>query len=214
MHIQCPNCNRRYVVNDAHFRDSPIRQVRCIGCEHVWTHKNVQPPLPTPLEEVTASPLFTSPPKRSWSTCMGWFIWILCVSALTSGYMIFHQELIRLWPPLSRLDTLMQNPGATKDLHVCELGHYIHLGPLGRELIITGVLENKGMKSMETPLLFMHVTLPETSESAAQSVSTIPLSDPLISPQGRIFFESFGIPLPPKGTRVSFSFEPPITTAP
>ncbi len=209
MYIVCPNCSRRYVVSDAIFLNKTFSKVRCVGCEHVWIHKNILPPPTefTPQLQVQPAIAPMVSKKRSWKIFFGWALWFVFVGGLLSGVMTYREQLVEWWPPFSRIEALIQGHQQAFHLRIHELGHYIHMGPTGRELIVTGVIENKTQITTQIPPLFVTVGIPHQDEASW----AVPLSEDVLAPGGRLFFESPSLPVLPKGAKVYFSFGAPFS---
>ena len=209
MYIVCPSCSRRYVVSDSDFLNATSSKVRCVGCEHVWTHKNILPPSTdsTPKLQVdpTMAPMIVK--TRSWKILFGWALWFALVGGLLAGGLTYRETLVECWPPISRIEALIQGHQEASHLRIHELGHYIHVGAAGRELIVTGVIENKTQVTTQIPPLFVTVGIPGQDETGW----AVPISEDVLAPGGRLFFESPSLPVLPKGTKVYLSFGAPFS---
>jgi hypothetical protein len=93
---------------------------------------------------------------------------------------------------------------APKPLQILELGHHIRLSPEGRQLIVTGVIENTTSQVLSLPTLHMKLEGPHVTSSIVQTVS---LEQDSLEPGERIFFECPGVPIPPHGTTVTLTFK-------
>ena len=221
MMITCPRCQSRYRVAGQDFLPTTPRKVRCAACQHVWVYaQEAQAPQPrhsiaplvtpptqkesTPSSPTAAIPLPPKPQgRRTWSLWVGWILWCGMVAALVVGYGHYKSELTALWPPLTRIEALLNPSRDLKALQILELGHHVRLSPEGRQMVITGVIENTASHPCNLPQLFMRLEGPHTPPSPPQPV---PLPQESIAPEERIFFECPGVPIPPQGTKVRLTF--------
>ena len=217
MMITCPRCQSRYRVAGQDFQQEPARTVRCAACQHVWVYANetlpsrpLEPTAPsTPPSAVQeATPTISFVPtltiQRTWVIWAGWALLFAAFSSLATGYTLYKQKLTALWPPLVQLESLFHHKDTIKPLQILELGHHVYLSPTGRQMVVTGVIENTTPYILSLPALFMTLEGPHMATSAPTPVD---IQQKTLEPKERIFFECPGIPVPPPGATVLLTFK-------
>nr|WP_294520624.1 zinc-ribbon domain-containing protein [uncultured Rhodopila sp.] len=118
MQIACPSCAATYEVPADRLK--PGRPVRCSACGAEW--KPAPEAEPEPLPEAAepppaepappATPVLTaierlaaepSPPPRSPALLAAWVLSILLLGAAGVSAVVWRADIVRLWPPSSRI---------------------------------------------------------------------------------------------------------------
>lgn len=165
MIITCPSCAKRYAIPDNMISDEG-REVRCDACGTQWFFKKPQPPLEgqeTPkdpqghpidkkqqrtLDQETQNPI----KKKSISSKIGWFLFLLSIVALISSVVVARHRLVQIFPATKAVFISLGLKVDHQDHHgltfqnIQPLFQESHSGE--QQISITGELTNKSSKTL------------------------------------------------------------------
>ena len=133
MRIACPSCDAEYDVPVSRLK--PGKMVRCARCGGEWVASELevnpaegghaQPPLDleddagtepppdaAPMEPLAAS---RSPPHSRVGLMAAWVSTILVLVGAVAATIMWRQDIVRHWPPSSRILGLPDSPAAKAD---------------------------------------------------------------------------------------------------
>ena len=146
MIITCPECAKRYLVDDTAIEASG-RQVQCVACEHNWFFR---PTATTKdLDQVHLDMIgIQSSSKRRQGLNLGWILLVMTIVALGCSF-ILGRSVIQLKLPFTKPIYRSLGLGSGED-HVglafeSLKSHEIEAQD-GKRLVLTGVLSNTGQE--------------------------------------------------------------------
>lgn len=175
MIITCPQCSRRYLIED-HLLAQRRRQLRCGECSHVWRHNGesapqassetvpIPPSLPPESHQKPFSfsddPLLPLRRRLPWGWAMYWGV---CIGLLGS-FVLCRHSLVHHWPILKPVyETLRLPLHQTQTLALVNL----HMWPVHDKqsgLLLRGEILNKSVEAHAIPPLRIFLRPPADSQ--------------------------------------------------
>ena len=154
MIITCPNCSKRYLVEDGSI-DKVGRQVQCVSCDSAWFFK--PNPAAKELDQVHLDLIGvrSSAQNSSAGINLGWLLLFITVFILGVGAFVARQPIMQYWPTSH---VFYQTIGlglapSQEGLQFDNLRPMIEPTEHGQRLLLTGTILNEGNDVREVEAL-------------------------------------------------------------
>jgi predicted Zn finger-like uncharacterized protein len=216
MIVTCPNCTRRYMIEDRLLEEKPSMALRCAVCSHEWVHAFAkeeedifsQRRKRLGMEEPPAEAAVESADEPSAKSPIGWGIYAFTVVTVAAALFFGRDFLVTHWPPLVKFYEIFSDKplNANSNLSIEQVDcHVTHDGDV-KKLMVTGFLKNTSDRSVVVP--FLKMVIHETCEAGhcSQKPLVFKVSQERLMARGEIHFESPHVNFPKEGSKITVSF--------
>ena len=154
MIITCPNCSKRYLVEDSSIETNG-RQVQCVSCDNAWFFK--PKPGANELDQVHLDliGIKSSTRHNTNSISLGWLLLFITVFVLSVGAFVARHPIMQYWPTshiFYQTIGLGLSP-SQEGLQFDNLRPMIEPTEQGQRLLLTGTILNEGNDVREVEAL-------------------------------------------------------------
>ena len=158
MVITCPNCSKRYLVEDMNL-SLRGRQVQCAACQHTWFYIPTQETLDLNQDATDALGLHRTQKNDRTKSALGWVFLALSILTILMALFIGRHSVMQLWPHTTKVYKVLglQLPENLDDLKIEGLRPMIEPTPHGQKVFLTGTIINEGSQAHEIKKLTIYV---------------------------------------------------------
>jgi predicted Zn finger-like uncharacterized protein len=158
MVITCPNCSKRYLVEDIDLSSSG-RQVQCAACQHTWFYIPTQETADLKQEPTENLTLHSAKADDRAKSALGWVFIALSVLTVLMALVIGRHSVMQLWPQTAKAYKVLglHLPENLDDLKIEGLRPMIEPTPQGQKVFLTGTIINEGSQAHEIKKLTIYV---------------------------------------------------------
>ncbi|MFQ6018562.1 MAG: DUF3426 domain-containing protein [Kiloniellaceae bacterium] len=201
MHLTCPSCATRFLVDPARLGPAG-RKVRCGSCGHVWhaarparDDAGVRQAAARPGDRdelprrVHLPPPPGAPGRRGAARAVGWSLFLLVAGGLVAGFLIGRQQIVATVPAAAKLYELVGLPGAAAGagLELRGVTSVRRLVDGERLVVIEGLVANVSKTTRPVPLLRASLTDADGEELKRWTFAT---AETTLSPGGTASFQT------------------------
>ncbi len=154
MIITCPNCSKRYLVEDSSI-DKTGRQVQCVFCDNAWFFKPNSGVKELDQVHLDLIGVRSSNQNSASGINLGWLLLFITVFVLGVGAFVARQPIMQYWPTSHIFyQTIGLGPSPSQEgLQFDNLRPMIEPTEQGQRLLLTGTILNEGNDVREVEAL-------------------------------------------------------------
>ena len=216
MIVTCPNCTRRYMIEDRLLEEKPSMALRCAVCGHEWVHAFAkeeedifsQRRKRLGIDEPIAETVVEAADGRSSKLPIGWGIYAFTVVTVAAALFFGRDFLMAHWPPLVTFYEIFadQPLNVSANLSIERVDCHVTQEGDDKKIMVTGFLKNTSDRSVGVPCLKMVIHEACEEGHCDKKPLVFKVSQERLMARGEIHFESPYVNFPKEGSKVTVSF--------
>jgi predicted Zn finger-like uncharacterized protein len=216
MIITCPNCTRRYMIEDKLLEEKPSMGLRCAVCSHEWVHAVAQEQEDIfsqrrkrlGIEELPVTVVVEPSDEASRKSPIGWGIYAFTVVMVGAAIVLGKDFLVAHWAPMTKFYEIFADRPLNADTSLSIEQVDCHVTQEGdvKKLMVTGLLKNTSDRSVTVPYLKMVIHEVCETVHGDKKPLVFKISEERLMARGEIHFESPQVSVPKEGSKITIEF--------